>query len=58
MIIGIVCKCKCTKEFIINISETNILDSSSMKIYNEWECSKCTEKPEPPKVRVLKNLAF
>ncbi len=48
MIIGIVCKCKCTKEFIINISETNILDSASMKIYNKWECPKCVEKENNP----------
>ncbi len=43
MIIGIVCKCKCTKEFIINISETNILDNISMEIYNKWNCPKCDE---------------
>lgn len=57
MITGIICKCNvCGKEFVINISEINVLDSASMKIYNEWDCTNCTDKPKPPKVRVIKNM--
>jgi len=44
MITGVMCKCECNKEFVINISETNDLDTKSMKIYNKLQCPKCNDK--------------
>ncbi len=43
MIIGIICKCNCKKEFVINISKTNNLDRESMRIYNKWDCPNCQD---------------
>lgn len=51
MITGIICKCKCTKEFIINISKTNNLDRESIRIYNKWDCPKCIDKKNQSEVR-------
>lgn len=44
MITGIVCKCKCTKEFLIKISEPNNIDRETIRIYNNIHCPKCNEK--------------
>lgn len=41
MIIGIVCKCECTKEWLVKIEDPEIED---LAIINKWKCRKCKEK--------------
>lgn len=41
MIIGIICKCKCNKEFVVNIEDP---ESEDLAIIKKWDCPKCKEK--------------